>query len=232
MSGEKLINDMISSYLTMQEYDKLQIPSTSTSTPVSGSISPVSGGSGSITPISGATTPAPESKAAHGQFSTQELISILEIPPHLAVKSTKDAGLQLYYAKYQACLKAMNNMQTKFKEGIWPAPKMISRTSLIELCISKTMWHSHVHKYFKNIADYPQMQIWLEGGDDAPADLDLWGFAKTAYSFNDLAAYLKEQDKLKAKKGKGKAKKDGIKEKGGNDETVGKGKKGEKKGKM
>ena len=111
--------------------------------------------------MSGTATPAPESKATHGQLSAQELISILEIPAHLTGKSTKDAGLKLYY---QACLKAMNVMQNKFKDGTWPAPKMISKTSVVELFVSKTMWHSHVHKHFKNLAEYPQMQMWSGGG--------------------------------------------------------------------
>lgn len=189
---------------------------------MSGSISPISAASGSITPVSGSNTPAPESKAAHGQLSTQELISILEIPAHLTGKSTKDIGLRVYYAKYQACLKAMDLMQKKFREGTWPALKTVNRTSLIEVFVSKTMWHSHVHKYFKKIGDYPQMQIWLEGGDDTSDDLELWGVKKSSYTFIDLVTYMKEEDKLRAKKGKGKAKKD---EKEGNDEIEGKRKK-------
>jgi hypothetical protein len=129
----------------------------------------------------------------------------LEIPPHLVGKFTKDAGIKVYYAKYQAFLKAMDIMGTKFKEGLWPAPKMINRTTLIELFVSKSMWHSHVNYYFKNIADYPEMQMWLDGADGAPDDLELWGVKKSTYYFTDLAAYLVEQDKLRAQKGKGKA---------------------------
>ena len=177
------------------------MPISQSLTPVSGSLTPVTP-SGSITPGS-----APESHAAHGQLSTQEVISILDIPVQLTGKSTKDAGLRLYYAKYQACLKALDTMQKKFKDGTWPGVKMLSRTSIVEIFVSKTMWHSHVHKYFKNIADYAEMQMWLEEGDNAPDDMELWGMEKTSYTFNDLAEYLESQDRMKAKKGKGKEKK-------------------------
>ena len=51
------------------------------------------------------------------------------------------------------------------------------------------------------------MQMWLEEGDNAPDDMELWGMEKTSYTFNDLAEYLESQDRMKAKKGKGKEKK-------------------------
>lgn len=79
----------------------------------------------------------------------------------------------------------------------------------------------------KTLQNILRCKCGLEGGDGAPKDLELWGFEKPSYTFNDLDAYMKEKDKPKAKKGKGKAKKD--------DETEEKGKKkkGEKKkGKM
>ncbi|KAK2464061.1 hypothetical protein APHAL10511_003931 [Amanita phalloides] len=66
------------------------------------------------------------------------------------------------------------------------------------------MWDSHLHKLFKNLADYPEMQMWLEGGDDAPDDVELWGTEKTSYTFSDLGAYMEKEDKTRAKKGKGK----------------------------
>ena len=140
----------------MQEYDKSHVLSTS-STPTS-----------VPTPVthSHSTTPAPESKGVHGKLSTDEVITALGIPKHLTGKSTKDVGLKVYYAKYQACLKVYDTMQNMYREGSWPAPKMVNKTTIVELFVSKTMWHSHVQCFFKNIADYPEMQMWLEGGED------------------------------------------------------------------
>ena len=202
----------------MQEYDKSHVLSTS-STPTS-----------VPTPVthSHSTTPAPESKGAHGKLSTDEVITALGIPKHLTGKSTKDVGLKVYYAKYQACLKAYDTMQNMYREGSWPAPKMVNKTTIVELFVSKTMWHSHVQRFFKNIADYPEMQMWLEGGEDD--DLGVWGVTKTSFTFNDLATYMEDINKLRAKKGKGKKKeKEGNKE---GDKEGDKAKKGKKKGNL
>ncbi|KAK2464062.1 hypothetical protein APHAL10511_003932 [Amanita phalloides] len=84
------------------EYDRPQL----TLHTISQSLTPVTP-SGSLTPItpSGTITlgsVAPESQAVHGQLSTQELIAILEIPEQLIGKSTKDAGLKVYYANRPA----------------------------------------------------------------------------------------------------------------------------------
>ena len=193
--------DLISCYLAMQEYE---LPSTS-STPLS------------VSTAAHSTAPAPESKAVHGQLSTEELISALDIPRHLAVKSTKDAGLRLYYAKYQACLEALNSMDKKFREGNWPAPKKATKTTVIELFVSKTMWHSHVNHHFKNLSDHPEMKMWLEEADGAPSDLHLWGYKKSDYTFMDLDDYMKNKEELENKKGKSKAHKKGD-EKGNKNE--------------
>ncbi|KAK2459733.1 hypothetical protein APHAL10511_008251, partial [Amanita phalloides] len=72
-----------------------------------------------------------------------------------------------------------------------------------ELFVSPSMWHSHV-KTLAKVSDYPAMQAWLEGGDNAPDDEEVWGYSKISYHFKDLNEYLKEQDSMRGKKGKGK----------------------------
>ena len=64
------------------------------------------------------------------------------------------------------------------------------------------MWHSHVNHYFKVIGDYPEMQMWLEDANGAPTNSELWGVQKQSYNFTDLATYMENQRKLRAKKGK------------------------------
>ncbi len=138
-------------------------------------------------------------------LTNKELVVLLDISPGLVGNVTRDGGLRLYHAKYKACLKALEVMDNKYKEGNWPAPRKARQTVVIELFISKTMWHSHIIKFFKKISEYPDMQLWLEEDDGAPNDLDLWGFEKspTAYTFTDLGAYMGKEDKLRARKNKG-----------------------------
>ena len=138
-------------------------------------------------------------------FTDKELVALLDVPPHLVGSATKDGGLRLYYAKYQACLRALEAMDNLYREGKWPAARKVTQTAVIELFISKTMWHSHIIKYFKKISEYPDMQLWLEEHDEAPSGLNLWGFEKnsTAYTFIELGAYLVKEDKLRARKIRG-----------------------------
>ena len=132
----------------------------------------------------------------------------------------------MYYSKYQACVKATETMHNMYREGSWPSPRMVNKTTIVELFVSKTMWHSHVQRFFKNIGDYPEMQMWLEGADGAPDDIELWGFTKASYTFNDLSTYMENINKLRKSKGKGKMKENK------DDKEGDKSKKGKKKGNM
>ena len=116
-------------------------------------------------------------------LTDKEVVALLEIPPQLVGNATKDGGLRLYYAKYKACLKALKTMNNKYDEGTWPATRKVRQTAVIELFVSKTMWHSHVAKPFKNISDYPDMQLWLEEDKGAPSDLALWGVEKASSAY-------------------------------------------------
>jgi hypothetical protein len=88
-------------------------------------------------------------------------------------------------------------------EGTWIG-KRPSETEIVELFASKSMWHSHFKKFFSKVPQYPLMQKWLKGEEDAPEDFEIWGEEKTSYNFKDLSTWLEE----KAKKGKGKAEKE------------------------
>jgi hypothetical protein len=164
-------------------------------------------GSGTTASTSG----APGALPTH--LSTDELLAILNIPMHLLDKD--DTSLKSYYQKYKACLEAQHAVDDMTSRGQWPSQKKPNLTDIIRLFVSPSMWHSHVKK-MSRVSDYPLMQEWLEGGDNAPGDLDVWGFTQINYNFTDLLAYFDNQDDSKAGKGKKK-------------QTVGKGSGGSKR---
>lgn len=117
----------------------------------------------------------------------------LNIPAHLADR--KDFSLGVGYQKYLGFLQAKKTLDTMVQEGRWTG-KTPTTTDLIEIFISKSMWHEHYRTNFKNVAQYPLMVQWLEGGDNKPGDLEVWGIAKTSYTFKDLSAWLKNNGAL------------------------------------
>lgn len=146
---------------------------------------------------------APSASARGDRLSREEVISLLNIPSHLAERSGDAVSLQVYYAKYKACLQAIHAMEDKIGKGEWIGKKWLQR-DIIELFIGKSMWHEYLKTTFAMVADYPKMKSWLEGGEDCPSDLEVWGAVKTSYNFADLEKYLDEQRK-----------KQGIKKKAG-----------------
>ena len=82
-------------------------------------------------------------------------------------------------------------------------------------------------KLFSKIAQYPDMQKWLRGDDDAHPSYDIWGEEKGSYTWGDLAQWLEEKGKNgKTKQGKVK---EGKKKKDDNEEDTSKKSKKKKK---
>ena len=135
-------------------------------------------------------------------------MTLLNIPSHLLRDSSRsDAGLHLYYNKYQACLKALSVSESMDAAGAWEIKKP-SDTETVELFIGKTMWHDHLKKQFSRVPKYPEMLQWLNDEEDVLPDIELWGEEKTSYNFKDLKNWLDDKDKRGKVKGKGKAKED------------------------
>ena len=144
-----------------------------------------------------------------------ELATILKISPQLMNQEGK-VPLTLAYERYKACNKAMQDFNRMKAAKTWPStcPEPTA-TDIIEIFISKSMWHQYYVALFSHISKYPDMVEWLEDGEDRPSDVDVWGLQKTSYTFSDLKKWLNEQKSSLAadveeqmdKKEKGKEKK-------------------------
>ncbi|KAM6489956.1 hypothetical protein JOM56_002878 [Amanita muscaria] len=169
--------------------------------------------------------PVSQAAVSSGDLSKKEFVALLNIPEHLA-QPIKNAGIRVNYAKYKACVQAQETLRQKLKDGTWPAGnKRPTATTIIELFVSRTTWHSYMTQAFHDISHFPLLQEWLEGNEGGPTDAEVWGTVQNSYNFTDLQkekAHRQQQMKGKGKKkeedkaGKGK-KKDG--------DIVGKGKK-------
>jgi hypothetical protein len=123
-----------------------------------------------------------------------EIASILKVSPHLMNEEGK-VPLTLAYERYKACNKSMQDFNKMKSTGTWPTTcPQPTATDIIEIFISKSMWHQYYVACFSNISKYPDIVEWLEEeGEDRPSSVDVWGFQKTSYTFADLKKWLNEQ---------------------------------------
>ena len=126
----------------------------------------------------------------------------------------RDTSLQMHYRKYNAYQSAWDQIQCLTKKNQWPYPQFL-KTELINLFGRHGMWNSNTVKGMQDISQFPKMQKWLECGDDElePTDEDVWGIAKSQYTFIDLALW-KKQGTLRDPKGSQKKKLEKEKTKG------------------
>jgi hypothetical protein len=107
----------------------------------------------------------------------------------------------LAYAKYLGFLSAQAEMHRMISDGSWTLGKVNSDT-LIEVFVSKSVWHAHYSKLFPHVKRFPNLLKWLENGDDAPSSVDIFGVVKAGYSFKDLRVILAHYDAFSSKKEK------------------------------
>jgi hypothetical protein len=134
-----------------------------------------------------------------------EMIKILDIPVHLTDRPQGTADLRIAYTKYEALLEAKAKLLRMRNNGSWTLRKPKSE-ELTEIFVSKTVWHSKYTKLFPVAKDHPHLMKWLENTPDAPANTDIFGVEKNAYSFKDLASFIQKAGEVASKKGKRKAK--------------------------
>jgi hypothetical protein len=146
-----------------------------------------------IQPAPDATFPAPPpgmSRAPSvdpGALQTQ-LVALLEIPAALITRP-KAVDLRLAYAKYQGYLKAQADMFVMIAEGTWTL-KTLTGDELIEVFVSKSVWHANYRKLFPKVAKHAALLRWLQGGAGAPTNVEIFGAEKQTFNFRDLGKVL------------------------------------------
>ena len=138
-------------------------------------------------PTDSAGLAAVSSSPLHAKLH-EEICSILNIPASLSLRP-KVADLHLSYSKYLALLATKVQMYRMMADGTWTL-KSLTTDELIEVFISKSVWHANYSKLFPKVPEYPQIVKWLKGDSDAPSNIDVFGLDKQLYTFKDLRNVL------------------------------------------
>jgi hypothetical protein len=145
-------------------------------------------------------SPNPQPSSSTQDESRSQIVALLQIPAPLLVCPT-NVDLRLAYAKYQGYLKANAKMYQMVANGSWTM-KTLTGVELIEVFVSKSVWHSSYSKLFPKVKNFALLQKWLENAKDAPSSLDVFGAEKQTYTFKDLKDVLETLEAARAKKGK------------------------------
>jgi hypothetical protein len=123
------------------------------------------------------------------------IAGLLKIPVQLRDRSKK--SLQANYVKYQAYLQAQKDLAILIQEGKAPENFKHTQEDVINVFVAKSTYHDN----YTSFAAIPSiLRSWLEGGPDAPTDIEAWGYQKNSvYNFQDLKTFLKQQKEKAAK---------------------------------
>ena len=143
-----------------------------------------------------------KSTLCQSKSSSSEIVSLLQISPALTTRP-KVVDLRLAYSKYTAHLRAQSEMHRMISDGTWPL-EPVSTDDLIEIFVSKSVYHASYQKLFSKAQEYPQIIAWLLNDHDSPTSYDIFGLQKSVYTFKDLKAVLESLD-ASSSKGKRKA---------------------------
>src|SRR5882762_7771032 len=113
------------------------------------------------------------------------LIDTFNISAHLLERKKTD--LRLTYAKYLAIQKMIEDVGAMERAGTWTHQKP-TVGDIAEVFMSKSGYFHRPHQLFPKVVDGSEMQKWLKGGEEAPAESDVWGDKKP--SFKNLKEIL------------------------------------------
>ena len=154
-----------------------------------------------------------------------DMMSLLDIPASLTFRPKGSVDLRIAYTKYKGYLQAQSTMLRMTSEGTWSLRKPKAE-ELVEIFMSKSVWHSSYQKFFPMAKDYPLLLSWLDNAEDAPSNIDVFGEEKNPYTFKDFQAFINRAEVMR--KGKGKRKAKGSVSEGAQQKKKGKGAEKEK----
>jgi hypothetical protein len=80
-------------------------------------------------------------------------------------------------------------MYDMIKTGSW-SQGQLTGDDLVELFVSKSVYHANYTKLFPKAKEYAELEKWLDGSKDAPSNFELFGVEKQLYTFKDLKTIL------------------------------------------
>jgi hypothetical protein len=101
------------------------------------------------------------------------LIDTFKISAHL-LQRKKTTDLRLTYAKYLAIQKMIEDVGVMERAATWTHEKPTVE-DIAKVFMSPSGYFHRPSKLFPKVADGSEMQKWLEGEKDAPAESDVWG---------------------------------------------------------
>jgi len=137
-----------------------------------------------------------------------ELLAILNIPPSLSERPKGNVDIRIAWGKWKGYQSAQS-LYYRIKNGKTWTFSAITADTIIELFVSKTVYHRNYKKLFPRVSQFPDLVSWLEQEEEGPSAMDVWGVDKSFYTFVDLERLLDKLEEKKEKKGKRKAENSG-----------------------
>ena len=126
------------------------------------------------------------------------LIDTFKISAHL-LERKKTTDLRVTYAKYLAIQNMIQEVGAMERAATWTHQKPTVE-DIAKVFMSPSGYFHRPSKLFPKVVDGSQMQRWLEGGEDAPAESDVWGDKNP--SFKNLEEILDGKKKVTSHKRK------------------------------
>jgi len=159
----------------------------------------VAGNSGLNVPSTSTSTPTP----ATDQLSLTPLQSLiketLEIPDHLTTNFNR-GDIRMAYTRYLAVEDARRRLSKLRANGTW-TQKLPTLEEAAGVFFKKTTFFNH-SPIFAKVSNFPLVEQWLLGGEDAPSDSKLWGSKRPTYAKLEELVGLGEKRTKSKKKGK------------------------------
>jgi hypothetical protein len=124
------------------------------------------------------------------------------------IDRSKPGDIRMAYARYVALVDTLKTLGKMSITGAWT--QKYNNDDVIEIFMSKSSYFTNHSPVFSKLNKFPAMEKWLQNGDDAPTDAEVWGYQKQ--TFENLRKILKsisDPDSGPApveKRGKGKGK--------------------------
>jgi hypothetical protein len=128
---------------------------------------------------------------------SQLIMDTLNISPELTQLNKNKADLRMAYSKYLGILDTVQRLAEMTSDKTWTQKSTL--TDVVEVFMSKTVYHRNPAKIFPLVSKYPLMEEWFLDPKNGPTTKEVWGDKKQTYE--NLSGILKSYTKNKGKGG-------------------------------